>query len=256
MNSLENKGLSYNLFTGILADMPLTSKTVINTINQYSYCIAEEDPKFKKALTESEILLPDGDGIVFAERLLSGKKIKKISGTDLHLHLLNVLNEKKGRCFYLGSSPSTLEKIKNKLNKEYPGIEVGTYSPPFKIQFTEQDNLDMIAAVNAFQTDVLFIGLTAPKQEKWSNEHKAALNANLICSIGAVFDFYAGTVKRPGEVWIKMRLEWLGRFVSEPKRMWRRYFYFGPVYLGMIMRIKMKVKNSADNVAEPIERSA
>lgn len=234
----KSEGIEYKLYDGILSDLPGLSKTVINTINQYSFCIAEEDAEFKKALQESEILLPDGEGIVMAERILSGKKIKKISGTDLHLHFLSSLNKKKGRCFYLGSSPDTLGKIKEKLAKEYPDISAGFYSPPFKTSFSEEDNLKMIEEINRFKPDVLFIGLTAPKQEKWSIEHKKAINVNVICSIGAVFDFYAGTVKRPGKLWIDMKLEWLGRFVREPKRMWRRYFYFGPIYVYLIMKRK------------------
>lgn len=248
MNNIKPQGIDYNLFTGILNDLSYNHKTVINTINQYSFCIAEEDASFKKALQESEILLPDGDGIVMAERILSGKKIKKISGTDLHLHFLSSLAKKKGRCFYLGSSPSTLEKIRKNLEEEYPEIEAGFYSPPFKQEFSEQDNQDMIDAINAFKPDVLFIGLTAPKQEKWSNEHKAAIDAKVICAIGAVFDFYAGTVKRPSKIMINMKLEWLGRFLSEPKRMWRRYFYFGPIYLYLILKKKM-------NAGDPIPGS-
>jgi N-acetylglucosaminyldiphosphoundecaprenol N-acetyl-beta-D-mannosaminyltransferase len=89
----------------------------------------------------------------------------------------------------------------------------------------------MIEAVNAFQPDVLFIGMTAPKQEKWAFANKEFLQAPVICSIGAVFDFYAGTVKRPSKAWIRCGLEWLVRFAKEPKRMWIRYGYYGPIFL-------------------------
>ncbi|MET1054827.1 MAG: WecB/TagA/CpsF family glycosyltransferase [Pedobacter sp.] len=239
MNNIKPTGFDYNLYTGILNDLSYTKKTVINTINQYSYCIAENDPTFKKALQDSEVLLPDGDGIVIAERILTGKKIKKISGAQLHDHFLSMLAKKKGRCFYLGSSPSTLAKIKANLDKQYPEIQAGFYSPPFKTEFTEQDNQDMINAINDFAPEVLFIGLTAPKQEKWSHDHKEAINAKVICAIGAVFDFYAGTVKRPSTMMINMKMEWLGRLVSEPKRMWRRYLYFGPIYLYHILKRKL-----------------
>ena len=88
----------------------------------------------------------------------------------------------------------------------------------------------MINAVNAFRPDVLFIGMTAPKQEKWAFANKEMLDAPIICSIGAVFDFYAGTVKRPGKAWIYCGMEWLVRLVKEPKRMWIRYGYYGPVF--------------------------
>jgi len=239
MNNLNPKGIDYKLFAGILNDLSYTKKTIINTINQYSFCIAEADPSFKKALQESEVLLPDGEGIVMAERILTGQKLKKISGAELHDHFLTTLAKKKGRCFYLGSSPATLAKIKENLDKQYPEIQAGFYSPPFKTEFSEQDNQDMIDAINAFEPEVLFIGLTAPKQEKWSHHHKEAINAKVICAIGAVFDFYAGTVKRPGKMMVSMKMEWLGRLVSEPKRMWRRYLYFGPIYLYLIMKRKM-----------------
>ncbi|WP_316809983.1 WecB/TagA/CpsF family glycosyltransferase [Pedobacter heparinus] len=247
MKGLKRSGIDYDLYTGSLSDLPFVQKTVINTINQYSYCIAEKDDKFKQALRESEVLLPDGEGIVFAERFLTGKKIRKISGTDLHLHLLSDLNERNGRCFYLGSSTSTLQKIRQRLYEEYPGIEMGFFSPPFKPNFNDEDNKEMIEAINSFNPDVLFIGLTAPKQEKWANEHKKRINAKIICAVGAVFDFYAGTVKRPGQLWIDLRLEWLGRFIHEPSRMWRRYFYYGPIYLGHIIKKKLNVQNGGGN---------
>ena len=89
----------------------------------------------------------------------------------------------------------------------------------------------MISAVNSFAPDALFVGMTAPKQEKWVHEHRDRLNAPLICPVGAVFDFYAGTVRRSGEFWIRMGLEWLPRLIREPKRLWRRNFISTPLFL-------------------------
>jgi N-acetylglucosaminyldiphosphoundecaprenol N-acetyl-beta-D-mannosaminyltransferase len=89
--------------------------------------------------------------------------------------------------------------------------------------------------------DVLFIGMTAPKQEKWAHAYKAVLDAKVICSIGAVFDFYAGTIERPNKIWINLGLEWLGRLVKEPKRMWRRYLYYGPVFGFYLVREKIRL---------------
>lgn len=231
---------NYVVFSSTLKELKLEKKILINTINQYSYCIAEKDPSFKEALQGSDILLPDGVAIVKAVKLTSGRNIKKIAGADLHEYLLEELNKKGGSCFYLGSSENTLTKIKTRLASEYPNIQVGTYSPPYKPQFTEPDNQAMIQAVNGFQPDVLFIGMTAPKQEKWAYAHKAELKTNIICSIGAVFDFYAGTIERPGQVWIDLGLEWLGRLVKEPKRMWKRYLYYGPVFGYYILKEKFK----------------
>jgi len=234
----QRPGINYNLYLGKLNELPSNSKIVINTINQYSYCIARQDQEFEMALTSSDILLPDGEGVCLAERLLTGKKVKKISGTDLHFYLLNTLNSQSGKCFYLGSCTETLEKIKIKLKREYPNLEVSYYAPPFKASFDYEENEAMVKAVNDFMPDALFIGLTAPKQEKWSHQFKNQINAKFICSIGAVFDFYAETVKRPGKFLVKHKLEWLGRLTSNPAKMWRRYLYYGPVYIFYILKLK------------------
>ena len=214
---------------------------LINTINQYSFCIAQEDSEFKKALQASDVLLPDGMAIIAAVRLLTNVKITKIAGAQLHEFLLNKLNEAGGSCFYLGASEATLAKIISKVHKEFPKVQAHSYSPPFKAVFSESDNQNMLAAVNAVAPEVLFIGMTAPKQEKWAFEHKAMLQAKTICSIGAVFDFYAGTVKRPSPFWIALRLEWLIRLIKEPRRMWKRYLYYGPIFIGYILREKVSL---------------
>ncbi|OYX86489.1 MAG: glycosyltransferase [Flavobacteriales bacterium 32-34-25] len=228
----------YSIYNNSLSDLDLSQKTLITTINQYSYCIAEEDAEFKNALLGSDVLLPDGMAIVSAVRLKTGEKIKKIAGADIHLHLLNNLNVKSGRCFYLGSSEGTLLKIKERLAVEFPNINVGTYSPPFKSHFSKSENKEMIDTINSFAPDVVFVGMTAPKQEKWAFHHKTQLKTKTICAIGAVFDFYAGTVERPSLFWINLRLEWFIRLIKEPKRMWRRYLYYGPVFIGYILRQK------------------
>ena len=234
--------LGYNVFSSSIDIIKPTKKTVINTINQYSYCLAEKDKTFKKALMDSDILLPDGIGIVVASKFIFKKKINRITGADLHKMLLEKTNKSNGKCFYLGSSNQTLEKIKNRCSKEYPNITINTYSPPFKQNFSEEDNQKMIERINEFKPDVLLIGMTAPKQEKWVKSHKDLLEANIICSIGAVFDFYAGTVKRPSKLWRDLGLEWLGRLLKEPKRMWKRYLYYGPVFIYQVL-----IKSNSEN---------
>ncbi|WP_299797889.1 WecB/TagA/CpsF family glycosyltransferase [uncultured Maribacter sp.] len=234
--------LGYKLFADDLDSISLTQKVLVNTINQYSYCIAEKDSVFKDALCNSDILLPDGVGMTWASKFLNGKKIKKIAGADIHEFLLEKMNKESGSCFYLGASETTLVEIYNKLEREYPNIKVGSYSPPFKPTFTAADSAFMIQKVNDFKPNVLFVGMTAPKQEKWSHAFKEQLNANVICSIGAVFDFYAGSVDRPSEIWINLKLEWLGRLLKEPKRMWKRYIYYGAVFVYGIIKNKVQSK--------------
>jgi N-acetylglucosaminyldiphosphoundecaprenol N-acetyl-beta-D-mannosaminyltransferase len=238
--------LGYEVFTDTLDKVPKDKKIVVNTINQYSYCIAEKDKQFKKSLQESDILLPDGIGIVVAVKWLLGKKIKKIAGADIHEFLLHRLNKDHGSCFYMGASKATLKKIEARIAKDYPNVKVGSYSPPFKKVFSKEENATIIKEVNTFKPDVLFVGMTAPKQEKWSIKHKEALNVNgPICAIGAVFDFYAGTVKRPNKTLQNMGLEWFGRLLKEPKRMWRRYIYYGVIFSGYLIKAKLRPSYTA-----------
>lgn len=230
----------YKIFGGNLSNIVTDKKLVINTINQYSFCVAENDKEFKDALLDSDILLPDGIGVVWSNFLINRIKVHKIAGADLHSYLLKKANRESGKCFYLGSSAEVLEKIKNKLSIEYPHIQFQSFSPPFKEQFTEADSEAMIKRVNEFAPDLLFVGMTAPKQEKWVSKYKQRINSKMICSIGAVFDFYAGTIQRPNEVMIGLGLEWFGRFLNQPEKMWKRYFLYGPVFLHKIVKYKFR----------------
>ena len=215
--------VKHKIYSQPLSDLKMDSKCFINTINAYSFCMAKKDAHFAEVLNTSDILLPDGTSIVLASKLLGGKKIKKIAGWDIHQYLLSQAHLKGLKVFYLGASESTLALIKNRVSQEFPKVKLASYSPPDKATFSKEDNNEMIAQVNAFSPDILFIGMTAPKQEKWGHEYKDKLDTNIICSIGAVFDFYAGTVNRAPKWILNLGMEWLYRLVKEPKRMWRRY---------------------------------
>jgi N-acetylglucosaminyldiphosphoundecaprenol N-acetyl-beta-D-mannosaminyltransferase len=215
------------------------SKIIINTINPHCYCETKYDLIYKESLQRSDLLIPDGIGIVWAVRILTGKKIHRIAGADIHQHLLELLDKNQGKVFYMGSAPPTLKRIEERVTKEYPNVNVASYSPPYKPEFTKEENRQIIDNINAFQPDVVFVGMTAPKQEKWSYQNRDLLNTKVIASIGAVFDFYAGTVKRPGKFWYKLGLEWLPRLLREPKRLWRRNFISTPCFLWDVFKAKI-----------------
>jgi len=236
------KVMGYNIFTDQLEAIDLKKKKIINTINPHSYITAKSDLVFRKALHDSDILIPDGSGIVLAAKQINNQSIEKIAGADLHQFLLSKMNEKSGKVFYMGASQNTLNKIEERVHKEYPNIIVESYSPPFKEKFLQEDNEIIINKINNFNPEVLFIGMTAPKQEKWLYEHKDKLNFKIASSIGAVFDFYAGTVERPSEFWINLHLEWLPRLLKEPKRLWRRNFVSTPLFLVDMLLYKVNLK--------------
>ena len=229
--------LGYKIFNSNLKSIDFSKNKIINTINPHSYCVAKQDLQFKQALSSSDILLPDGVGIVFANRFLNGKQIKKIAGYDLFLFLMNKLNNESGSVFFLGASEETLEKIKSKSFQDYPNITFGSFSPPYKFEFSEKDSKIMCDEVNFFNPDVLFVGMTAPKQEKWVHLYKNKLNANTICSIGAVFDFYAGNIERAPKLMINLGLEWLHRSFKS-SRLLRRNFISNPKFILHILKLK------------------
>lgn len=222
---LESKDILKNILDG---------KVLINTINAHSFNVAQNDELFAEALRNGDYLIPDGASIVKACRWLKAKSQPKerIAGWDLFLIEMEKLNRRGGKCFFMGSSEKVLTLIKQRAVKDYPNIFVETYSPPYKSDFTEEDNCAIISAINNADPDLLWIGMTAPKQEKWTYLHWKELDIHChVGTIGAVFDFYAGTAKRAPKWWQEHSLEWLYRLMIEPKRMWRRYVVGNPLFL-------------------------
>lgn len=220
-----------------LAKLP-EGKLLINTINAFSYDNARKDVLFSEALQKGDVLIPDGISIVKACRFLNAKSQPKerIAGWDLFVYEMEKLNRVGGKVMFLGSSDAVLNLIRQRVAEKYPKIEVDTYSPPYKPEFSDEDNEAMISAINHSNPDLLWIGMTAPKQEKWAYTHLNRLDVHChIGTIGAVFDFFAGTVKRAPERWQRAGLEWLYRLLSEPRRMWRRYFIGNAKFIYYIM---------------------
>ena len=227
-------------------------KVLINTINAHSYNVAQKDEAFAESLNANDnlnhkkYLIPDGSSIVKACRWLKGKSLPKerIAGWDFFAFEMARLNESSNNhpcVMFMGSSEQVLEKMRERAAKDYPNLEVVTFSPPFKPEFTDEDNTAIIDAINQANPDLLWIGMTAPKQEKWAWQHWSKLDIHChVGTIGAVFDFYAGTAKR-APLWMQRHsLEWLYRLVKEPKRMWRRYIVGNPLFIYRIVKEKIK----------------
>lgn len=215
-------------------DKILDGKVLINTINAHSYNVARKDELFAEALTKGDYLIPDGMSVVKACKWLHAKSQprERIAGADLFEYEMDRLNKKCGTVMFMGSSEKTLAKIVDQAAKVYPNLKVVTYSPPYKPEFDEADNKAIVDAINMTNPDLLWIGMTAPKQEKWTYSHWNELNIHChVGTIGAVFDFFAGNTKRAPQWWQKHGLEWLYRLIKEPRRMWRRYIIGNTVFL-------------------------
>jgi N-acetylglucosaminyldiphosphoundecaprenol N-acetyl-beta-D-mannosaminyltransferase len=216
-------------------------KLLINTINAHSYNLAKKDKLFHQSLSKCDVLIPDGISIVWALRFLANIKTKKIAGADLFFHEMKKMQIKGGKVFFMGSTIDTLKKIKARASKDYPNVTIDYYSPPYSDTFTETENKTIVEKINSYCPDVLFIGMTAPKQEKWAFQNSNKLEAGHICSIGAVFDFYAGTIKRAPQIMISFGLEWFYRLIKEPKRMWKRYLLGNLKFMCFMLRERLSI---------------
>lgn len=223
-----------------LASLP-QGKLLINTINAHSYNTARKDKLFAEALMNGDVLIPDGVSIVKACRWIKAKSQPKerIAGWDLFSFEMDKLERESVKCemlkktvMFMGSSQRVLDLIVKRAAEVFPHLKVVTYSPPYKPEFSDEDNKAIIEAINAADPDLLWIGMTAPKQEKWTYSHWKELNIHChVGTVGAVFDFFAGTVERAPLWWQEHGLEWLYRLLKEPKRMWRRYIIGNTVFL-------------------------
>lgn len=231
--------IGYEIFIDKLDTLNFKKKTIINTINPHSYCVAKQDLKFQESLKESDLLIPDGIGIVWASQVLKGKKIQRITGSDIHIYLLKQAQKLSLKVFYIGASEETLAKIEARIQSEYPAIRCKSFSPPFKHNFSEEDNRKMCEVINAFKPDILFVGMTAPKQEKWVHQNKEKIESKVICSIGAVFDFYARKVKRAPQWMQKTGLEWLHRSIISPTRLGKRNMRSNPEFIWDLLKYKL-----------------
>ncbi|MBO7489134.1 MAG: WecB/TagA/CpsF family glycosyltransferase [Bacteroidales bacterium] len=215
---------------------------VVNCLNPHSFVTALDDAVFRYALEKSDFLLPDGEGVCIVTKKYKGIDLQKIAGDDIHHCLLKEVAKKSGKVFYMGSTERVLNLIEQRIKKEYPSITVRTLSPSFCDELSEDESMRIVDEVNEFEPDVMFVSMTAPKQEKWVERYRRHLKGvKMIASIGAVFDFYACTVRRAPKWMIQMKIEWLYRFLNEPLRMWKRVFVSTPRFLRYTRKMKVEI---------------
>ncbi len=224
-------------------------RKVLVCANPHSLEVARRDPLFDEALKSADFLIPDGVGIVIASKINRGRIKDRITGSDVFQEVSSALNERRGyRYFFLGSTEDNLRCIREKMSNDFPCIDVaGTYSPPFREDFDDRENGEMVAAINTVKPHVLWVGMTAPRQEKWIHLNRRRLDVSFIAAVGAVFDFYTGRVKRSHPVFRSMGLEWLPRLVRDPVRLWRRNFVSNPKFLIRVTREVVRTNGARES---------
>jgi len=212
-----------------LAQRPVAERTGvdIHLCNAYTIALADSEPDYRALLQRASMNLPDGTPVVWANRLLhQDEQVPKtrVRGPSL-FHDVFELGQQQGLSHYLlGSTPRTLQRLRHNLSESYPDARImGVESPPFR-PMTQIEQADQLARIEDSGAQVVWVGLGTPKQDYESARLAAALPLVFV-AVGAAFDFTAGTVK-PAPEWMQDNgLEWVHRFASEPKRLWRRYVF-------------------------------
>lgn len=194
---------------------------------------AQKDPEFRAILNEADLVVPDGMPLVWLGRLKGFPLRRRVYGPELMLTFLQQTGRRYRHYFY-GGAPDVPERLAERLSRQIQGLNVvGTYSPPFR-PLTEAEEQDIAERINRASPDVVWVGLSTPKQERWMHRFRDLVNAPVLIGVGAAFDIHAGRTAQAPRWMQEYGLEWLYRLLNEPRRLWRRYLVLGPQFVFLV----------------------
>jgi N-acetylglucosaminyldiphosphoundecaprenol N-acetyl-beta-D-mannosaminyltransferase len=246
LNALSLKQLLDDCAGHMLSKKP--KNMVFSCANPHSLAIGEARSDVRTALKDADILVKDGVGVSIVAKLFGVDVGPRITGGDFFNAIMQQHNglplNRKTRVYFFGSTHQVLKLIQQNVKANYPHIEIcGCESPPYRA-WSEAENAGFVTRINAAKADILWVGMTAPKQELWTYDNREKLQVALIGNIGAVFDFFAGTYDRAPEWSRKYGLEWLFRLCKEPKRMWKRNFISPVIFVLAFFKFQRNIDNA------------
>lgn len=205
---------------------------------------AQHDAEFKMVLNSADLVVPDGMPLVWLGRLREHRLTRRVYGPELMVSVCERTASTSIRHFFFGGAPGVPEKLAQSLRTRFPGLEIiGTYSPPFGPTMVEEDR-KIVDAINAAAPDIVWVGLSTPKQEKWMHAHRDRLRVPVLIGVGAAFDINSG-MKRQAPIWMREHgLEWLFRLMQEPQRLWRRYILYGSQFIFYVVLELLRSRKS------------
>jgi N-acetylglucosaminyldiphosphoundecaprenol N-acetyl-beta-D-mannosaminyltransferase len=198
-------------------------------------------PELRPIFNNSGLTTPDGMAIVWLLRLTGRNQVNRVYGPDLMLSVCERSIDRGYKHFFYGGVPGVANELTARLQTRFPGLRVaGTYSPPFHSLSSREDEA-LVERINRTLPDIVWIGISTPKQERWMSEHVGKLSAPVLIGVGAAFDFLSGR-KKQAPRWIQRSgMEWLFRLASEPRRLWRRYSNY-PLFVLLALAQALKLK--------------
>jgi N-acetylglucosaminyldiphosphoundecaprenol N-acetyl-beta-D-mannosaminyltransferase len=199
--------------------------------NVHAVMEARRDDGLRHMFNAAGLAVPDGVPLVWVGRLKGRREVRRVYGPDLTLQLCERAARRGYRCFFYGGAPGVAEQLAESLGRRFPGLRVvGAEAPPFRPLTAEEDDA-AVGRINAAAPDLVFVGLGCPKQERWMATHRGRLRAAALLGVGAAFDFHTGRVRQAPPWIMRAGLEWLFRLGQEPRRLWRRYLVYNPLFL-------------------------
>lgn len=195
---------------------------------------ARHDHAFRGILNAAGLVVPDGMPLVWLSRIRGRSLKRRVYGPELMLKFCEKTYQENYRHFFYGGAAGVPEELADILRRKFPGLViVGAYSPPFR-PLTTEEGREIVAMINAAEPDVLWVGLSTPKQERWMHEHWDKLTVPVMVGVGAAFDLNTGRIKQAPRWMREHGLEWFYRLLKEPRRLWRRYLIYGSKFVGYI----------------------
>ena len=220
-----------NVSAEILKRIEKETPTFVTVTGVHGIIEAQDDQDFKKILNDSDFCVPDGMPLVWLSKLAGNYEVERVFGPDLMLRLSAFLGANNGSAFYYGGAPGVAQELADTMAQSYPGLQTaGTYYPPFR-DLTDAEASSIVKTINLSGADVVWVGLSTPKQERWMSKYRPNLNVPVLLGVGAAFDYNIGRIQRAPSWMQQCGLEWLYRLIQEPRRLWKRYFRNNPLFL-------------------------
>lgn len=216
-------------------------KTYVCVTGVHGVMESQADAALREIHNHSGLTTPDGMPMVWCGRYAGAKGMQRVYGPDLMLEVCSLAAQRGWRMFFYGAAPGVPEELARRLGELSPGLQVvGTFSPPYR-QLSVDETAEIAAMIDTAAPDIVWVGLSTPKQERWMHEYRPLLQAPVLVGVGAAFDMHAGRLPQAPSWMQRSGLEWLYRLLREPRRLWRRYLNNNPRFVLGILRRRPKL---------------
>jgi N-acetylglucosaminyldiphosphoundecaprenol N-acetyl-beta-D-mannosaminyltransferase len=208
---------------------------------------ARRDRDFLQILNHADLSLPDGMGVVYASRILGQPLAETVTGRLIPRDLCRIAADRGWSVFFLGGKPGSAKAAAERLQHAYPKLMVaGYFCPRFEFALGDEEDRKAVEIIKRARPNILYVGLGAPKQEKWIKAHLEEIKVPVSIGVGYAFDILGGLVKEPPRWMTRVGLEWLVRLLKEPRRLWRRYLVDGMIFIGLVLQSRWRCKRSSE----------